>query len=271
MMILQGLSALFMPGGPKFLFEVALSKLLQVTGPWAKGLRVLEAADVTVDHLYYVFLGIMSQHQEDFQKNEYRLNLNTMEGIRRIANGRFNELVNETLQSHDLYVTAFVCNPGAFPCRAVSFLPTNQLSYLDYRNAPVYKDINPLTVPTITISRTGSTIACSKQPPKDMVERAGLALQRILKHEYDDVYEAGSGVSEPAAVMKQRNPALSKYTPFEALLRLRQQFKSYTCVQDPFNRKRRSTQNTFQWWVALEDDELADVLAVSTKFTFFHV
>ena len=54
MMVSQGLNVLFMPGGPKFLFEVALSKLLQVTGPWAKGLRVLEAADVTADHLYYI-------------------------------------------------------------------------------------------------------------------------------------------------------------------------------------------------------------------------
>ena len=100
-----------------------------------------------------------------------------------------------------------------------------------------------------------------------MVEHAGLALQRILKHEYADVYEAGSGVTEPAAVMKQRNPALSKYMPFEALLRLHQQFKSYLCAQDPFNHKRRSTQSTFQWWSALEGDELADVLAVSLHFS----
>lgn len=105
-----------MPGGRKILFELALSKLLQVTGPWAKGLRVLEAADVTADHIYYVFLGIMSQLDEDFQKNEFSLNLNTIEDIRRIANKRFDELVNETPESHDLYITAFVCNPGGFSC-----------------------------------------------------------------------------------------------------------------------------------------------------------
>lgn len=63
---IMGLNALFTPGGQRLLFEVALSKLLQATGPWAKGLRVLEAADVTADHVYYVFLGIMSQHEEDF-------------------------------------------------------------------------------------------------------------------------------------------------------------------------------------------------------------
>ena len=105
-----------MPGGRKILFELALSKLLQVTGPWAKGLQVLEAADVTTDHIYYVFLGIMSQLDEDFRKNEFNLNSNTIEDIRRIANKRFNELINETPESHDLYITAFVCNAGRFTC-----------------------------------------------------------------------------------------------------------------------------------------------------------
>ena len=105
-----------MPGGRKILFELALSKLLQVTGPWAKGLQVLEAADVTTDHIYYVFLGIMSQLDEDFWKNEFNLNSNTIEDIHCIANKRFNELINETPESHDLYITAFVCNPGRFTC-----------------------------------------------------------------------------------------------------------------------------------------------------------
>ena len=33
-----------------------------------------------------------------------------------------------------------------------------------YRNAPVYKQINPLAVPTITICRTGATVTCSTKP-----------------------------------------------------------------------------------------------------------
>ena len=97
-----------------------------------------------------------------------------------------------------------------------------------------------------------------------MVTRAGLALQRIMRHEYGDVYQAGSDMSDSAAVMELRNPALSKYTPFDALDRLRQQFKSFLRADDPFNRKRRSHESTFQWWEALEGDELADVLAVSS-------
>ncbi|KAI6014155.1 hypothetical protein BKA83DRAFT_4499755 [Pisolithus microcarpus] len=244
---IMGHNLLFLPGGQKILFELALSKLLQVTGPWAKGLQVLEAADVTADHIYYVFLGIMSQLEEDFRKNEFSLGQKTIEDIRRIANSRFNELVNETPQSHDLYITAFVCNPA-------------------YRHAPVYKDINPLTVPTIIFSwATETGISCSKRPPQDMVERAGLALQCILRHEYGDIYEVGSSVMDPVAAMKARNPALSKYMPYDALQRLRQQFKSYLNGEDPFNRKPRLKQGTLEWWVALESDEFADVLAVSSQ------
>lgn len=116
-------------------------------------------------------------------------------------------------------------------------------------------------MPTLVISRIGSSVTCSTKPPKDMVERAGLGLQHILKHEYGDVYEAGSSATDPAAAMKLRNPALLKYTPFDALNRLRQQFKSYLNMEDPFNHKRRSKQSTLQWWTALAGDELADVLA----------
>ncbi|KAI6161602.1 hypothetical protein EDD17DRAFT_1509108 [Pisolithus thermaeus] len=154
---IMSLNALFMPGGQRLLFEVALSKLLQATGPWAKGLHVLKAADITADHIYYIFLGIMSQHEEDFQKNEFGLDWRTMEDICHITNSHFNKLVNETPQSHDLYITAFVCNPN-------------------YQNAPVYKEINPLSMPTLIISQIGSSVACSTKPPKDMVEQAGLGL-----------------------------------------------------------------------------------------------
>ena len=55
----------------------------------AKGLCVLEAADVTANHIYYVFLGIMSQLEEDFQANKFGLVLCTLEDVCHIANNRF--------------------------------------------------------------------------------------------------------------------------------------------------------------------------------------
>jgi len=99
-----------------------------------------------------------------------------------------------------------------------------------------------------------------------MVECAGLGLQHILKHEYGDICGAArSGVTDPVTVMKLRNPALSKYMPYDALQHLRQQFKLYLNAEDPFNHKLRSKQSTLQWWAMLESDEFADVLAVSLQ------
>ncbi|KAI6138645.1 hypothetical protein BKA82DRAFT_934275 [Pisolithus tinctorius] len=137
---------LFMPGGAKYHFKLELSKLLQVTGPWAKGTWSLEAAHVTADQVYYIFLAIMAQHEEDFQRNEYQLKTTTMEDIRQISNGCFDELVNEMLQSHDIYITAFVCNPV-------------------YCNAPVYQTINPLAIQPITISQKDGMAICQVKPP----------------------------------------------------------------------------------------------------------
>ena len=115
-----------------------------------------------------------------------------------------------------------------------------------YPNAPIYKHINPLAVPTIIIHCTGAAVACSTKPPWSMVEHVGRGLQRILKHEYGDIYEIGSGITDPATVMRSCNPPLSKYTLFNALQRLRQQFKSYINAEDPFNHKLWSNQSSLQ-------------------------
>jgi len=239
---------------------------LQVTGPWAKGIQLLEAAHVTADQVYYVFLAIMAQHEEDFQKNEYRLRTSVMEDIRRIANGRFDELVNETPQTHDIYITAFVCNPGAEICIVITTYCQYHLFYnqhLVYCNAPIYQTINPLAIQPITISRKGTSVTCETTPPPSMVRRAGLSLQCMLQREYGNVFEHTSGTSDPTAEMKIRNPSLSKYTPAQALERLWDQFKAYIRAEDPFNRKLRSHEGPLQWWNALSRDEYSDVLSVS--------
>lgn len=93
-------------------FELELSKLLAIIGPWAKGTRCLEGAHVTPDQVYFVFLGILAQHEEDFHRNEFRLRMGTIENIRRISNARFDELINETPEMHDIYIASFVLNPG---------------------------------------------------------------------------------------------------------------------------------------------------------------
>jgi hypothetical protein len=97
-----------------------------------------------------------------------------------------------------------------------------------------------------------------------MVTRAAVALQRILRREYGDSYEAGK-YPDPVTEMKQRNPALAEFSPTDALASFRTQFQAYIKGVDPFNRKMRSNESALDWWKMLQVDELANVLAVSRK------
>ncbi|KAG2345061.1 hypothetical protein BDR05DRAFT_880881 [Suillus weaverae] len=65
----------------KLNFKLKLSKLLTIIWPWAKGTRCLEGAHVTPDQVYFIFLGILAQHEEDFCKNEFQLQNGTIRSI----------------------------------------------------------------------------------------------------------------------------------------------------------------------------------------------
>ncbi|OJA15131.1 hypothetical protein AZE42_12680, partial [Rhizopogon vesiculosus] len=242
---ISSLNDLFIPGGARLTFELELSKLLSAIGPWAKGIKCLEGAHITPDQVYFVFLGILAQHEEDFRKNEFRLKPRTIESIRRIANARFDELINETPQTHDIYIASFVLNPM-------------------FRDAPVYKQANPLAIDPILLNRNkDGIVTCASKPPPDMSKRAALSIQKILRREYGDVYDIGKYQS-PKDVMNRRNPALAHLTPAEALTRLQSQLKAYFRCEDPFNRKVRSNETPRDYWRAIlkTRDKLADVLPV---------
>ena len=78
------------------------------------------------------------------------------------------------------------------------------------------------------------------------------------------MFEHASGSSDPTVEMRICNPSLSKYTPAQALERLRDQFKAYICAEDPFNYKMRSHEGPLQWWNAMSKDKYSDVLSVSS-------
>jgi len=61
-----------------------------------------------------------------------------------------------------------------------------------YRNALVYKRANPLAIDPVLINHhKDGTITCESKPPPDMTKRAALSIQRILRQEFGDVYDAG--------------------------------------------------------------------------------
>jgi hypothetical protein len=102
----------FVSGSAKLTFEFELAKLLAVTGPWAKALKCLESAHITPDIIYFYFLAVVAQLQDEFSKNPYQMRTSTIEGIRAITNSRFDELIEDA--PNDTYIIAFFLNPGWF-------------------------------------------------------------------------------------------------------------------------------------------------------------
>ncbi|KAF8836004.1 hypothetical protein BDN67DRAFT_872931, partial [Paxillus ammoniavirescens] len=92
-----------------YTFELDLARLLTVIGPYAKVIQCLEGGHVTADRVYYYWLGITSQLDSLFQRNEYDLTTSTIEDIRAITNCRFDEMITDA--PNDIYIIAFFLNP----------------------------------------------------------------------------------------------------------------------------------------------------------------
>ncbi|KAG1837803.1 hypothetical protein DFJ58DRAFT_862205 [Suillus subalutaceus] len=101
--------------------------------------------------------------------------------------------------------------------------------------------------PTLTTTKSVTgVITCATKPPQNMVTCAALALQRILQHEYGDSYEAGK-YPDPVVEMKLHNPMLAEFSPTDALVSFRTQFKAYIKGEDPFNWKMRTNESALGW------------------------
>ncbi|KIJ59093.1 hypothetical protein HYDPIDRAFT_162797 [Hydnomerulius pinastri MD-312] len=237
---ISSLNELFTEGSSKLTFEFELSKLLSALGPWAKALKCLESAHVTADTIYFYWLAIMAQLDEDLTKNPYKMQMSTIEDIRAIANSRFNEMIEDA--PNDTYIVAFFLNP-------------------EYRVAPIYKNQNPLAVPSVSVNqKKGQPPKISSKPPSDLIERVGLSLQKMLKHEYGDAYQ-NQNWADPKKQMAIQNPMLAKYHPMDALGALKDQLKAYAKGVEPFNRRLRpKTESTADWWAAVQQDEDGEVL-----------
>jgi len=83
----------------------------------------------------------------------------------------------------------------------------------------------------------------------------------MLRAEYGDAYDIGK-YKNPTAIMKRHNLSLADIHLHVALESLRSQLKAYVNNLDPFNWKLHSTDTTRTWWEALQQDELANVLAI---------
>jgi hypothetical protein len=100
------------PGGEKLTFELEMTKLLLVIGPYVKAIQCLEGGDISPDQGYYYWLGIVAQLNMLFKTNAYCLRPATIEVIRAITNTRFTEMI--TNAPNDIYISVFFLNPGSW-------------------------------------------------------------------------------------------------------------------------------------------------------------
>ncbi|KAF9228359.1 hypothetical protein BS17DRAFT_763855 [Gyrodon lividus] len=201
----KSLNNLFILGGVRMKFELDLARLLTVIGPYAKAIQCLEGGHVTANWVYYYWLGITSQLDSLFWRNEYDLTASTIEDICAITNCRFNEIITDA--PNDIYLVAFFLDP-------------------DYCNVPIYKKPNPLTIPPLWIRQRDGVAMTSLKLPKDIIKHIGLSLQRILRNEYSDTYENLATKDTAQTVMACRIPLLAKIHPTHTLKSLKEQLKS---------------------------------------------
>ncbi|KIK75903.1 hypothetical protein PAXRUDRAFT_18582 [Paxillus rubicundulus Ve08.2h10] len=203
---IASLNDLFIPGGVRMKFELDLARLLTVIGPYAKVIQCLEGGHVTADRVYYYWLGITSQLDSLFRRNEYDLTTSTIEDIRAITNCHFDEMITDA--PNDIYIIVFFLNP-------------------EYRNAPIYKKPNPLAIPPLRIRQQDGVTTTSLKLPEDIIKHVGLSLQRILQNKYGDTYKNTATKNTTQTVMEHHNPLLTNIHPTDALKSLKEQLKSY--------------------------------------------
>ncbi|KAG1724896.1 uncharacterized protein EDB91DRAFT_1062575 [Suillus paluster] len=215
--------------------------LVAITGPYAKAIQCLESAQTTCADVYLYWLAIIAQMEQLLQGNTICLQKETKMANCATTNVRFNQMINNT--PNDPYITAF-------------FL------HLEYQIALIYKNINPLDLPPIHLTKSNGMY--SVVSPKDsIVKRVGMRRQLMLKHEYGDVYDVVKSDQAAAKLMKERNPRLAGLTPQDALQALKVELKEYHKGADPFNRKICKHENIRDWWLAVQKDENVRVLGVT--------
>ncbi|KAG2132129.1 uncharacterized protein EDB93DRAFT_1340200 [Suillus bovinus] len=200
--------------------------------------KCLESAHTTCTDIYLYWLAIVTQMEQLLRGNTIRLWEETKLAIRTITNAQFNQMINNA--PNDPYITAFFLHP-------------------EHRTAQIYRNINPLDLPPIHMTKGNGTYSIVS-PEDSIMKRVGTSLQLMLKHEYDDVYDGVRSDQATTKLMKERNPHFTGLTPQEALQALKVKLKEYHKGADPFNRKICKHENVRDWWLAVQKDENARVL-----------
>lgn len=131
------------------------------------------------------------------------------------------------------------------------------------RDAPIFRNINPLSIPTVTLhnqlqstTSTQVTLSDTAEYKEKTMDRVHRSLKGMLQREYGD--------AKTPADMEIRSPKLAHLPPKQAAQNLKRELHAYAARTDPFNRPMRNNETVIEWWVALQSDELCSVLGVSS-------
>lgn len=162
-------------------------KFIAVVGPFAKAIQCLESLNTNLADVYLYWLAIVSQLVYLFSHNQVGLSAQTMEDIRVITNKCFDQMINKS--PNDVYITVFFLNLRELG-DTLQESSDNSAHNLDHRGAQIFKHINPLSIPALILKPNGMTNPPSNTgilalkltaPKKDILTRAGLLLQQLLK------------------------------------------------------------------------------------------
>jgi hypothetical protein len=134
---------------------------------------------------------------------------------------------------------------------------------LEYRTAPIYKNINLLMIPMILICQKDGATTSQAKPVNAIMQRIGLSLLKILKNEYGDIYENPATRDIASSVMTHRNPLLAETPPLLAIKTLKAQLNAYNQGYPPFDRPFQSkSMLLYTWWEHVQRHEDGTILGV---------
>jgi hypothetical protein len=142
--------------------------------------------------------------------------------------------------------------------------------YTGYRGADVFRDLNRLRVPKITISRQGPSGTLAATSTTSAGRERGHGHGHEHEHEHDHLpptlRRAGLFLLEQLRVWYQdKKTPIAKLTGTEARKRLIDQLTQYYNSTYPFDEALLATDTPQRWWARLDNDNsnAAQPLAVS--------
>ncbi|TFK60107.1 hypothetical protein BDN72DRAFT_883752 [Pluteus cervinus] len=230
--------------------SMSLKRLIRLLRPLARAIQCLEAKNTNPSDVYLYWLAIVAQLYDTIEAPQTRpggsnsqaaqAENQLIEDVRRIVNSRFAQLINRE-SSLNIYIAAFYLDPA-------------------YRDAKILDNPNPLTIPSLTITKKAGRQTVLT--PTTTMEKIGVGLQAMLRKEYGNIYALHSS-AKGKEEMESVGSAFAEYTPGEALDRFRKQFQAYFDHDAPFHKSKRPGQSTRDWWMNLlaTHKEEVDVLA----------